>query len=214
MTLDSNYSTKTFSPCDSSRFAPACFRFKRRLLSYYFYNTSDPCSSQPSPYHRRACIWGFAFIKKDVTIFDAHDYCEVYRPNSPSDQPQANDYAACYDGFFGSHELVHIPEERRGIFCYPLAPYETAFSICNYYSKTSIRQLTFSGNETEETEDSFFYNYSLLEELFDPSVLGKSAEWLSEWDLIIPKIPNNLLVGASQPPKNNRLHHGGSHNNQ
>ena len=87
MELEKEYPEKSFAPCDSNRFAAACYRFKNRLTSHIFYDTKDPCSTQPSPYHRRACIWGFAYIKENARPRDAYSVCEPYKPENPTDQP-------------------------------------------------------------------------------------------------------------------------------
>ena len=187
MELEIEYPEKTFSPCDSNRFAAACFRFKNRLTSHIFYDTKDPCSTQPTPYHRRACIWGFAYIKENAKPREAYSVCEPYRPQNATEQPAANDYAACFDGFLGSHEIVGLSERMRNNFCDNLMPYEKAHSICEYYRQNTLLRFTFDKGEEEEAgEEVFFYNYELLEELFDPSVIGKSAAWLPEWNRIVP----------------------------
>ena len=177
MTLEPFFNIKTFAPCDSNRFAPACYRFKNRLFNQLFYDTADPCSTQPTPYHKRACIWGYSYIIH-ARPRDAYKICEPFKPVNETEEPAAGDYAACFDGFLGSHEILNLPEQVRQVFCDKLSPYERAHSICEYYMDTTLRRFTF------EDEEVYFYNYELLEELFDPSVLGKSAVWLPEWNRI------------------------------
>ena len=185
MEVGPQFPEKTFTPCDSNRFAAACFRFRVELSLNTFYDTKNHCSTQPTAYHTRACIWGFAQLNsKFPSPMAAYEVCEPYRPQSPTEQPAANHYAACFDGFLGNRyaNVTDLTSE----FCAALQPYETAYSICEYYCRISLNEFTFSQNEENEV---FFYNYELLEELFDPSLLGKSAIWLPEWDVVKPALP-------------------------
>ena len=192
MNIIPEYPEKTFAPCDSNRFAAACFRFKTKLTTHFFYKTRDYCFTQPTDYHRRACIWGFAYINPEFTKSKyAYEVCEFYRPENPKEQPAADDYAACFDGFLGSHAVNFT--EIGSDFCDDLLPYERAHEICEYYCNTTLSSFTFSSDD-----EVHFFNYELLEGLYDPSLLGRYATWLPEWNEIAHSPTNKTLGDAHQ----------------
>ena len=178
MATDNDFPIATFAPCDTNKFAPACFRFKNKMAMVLFSNVTDPCITQRTPYHRRACIWGFNYIATNRNPLSGFELCEKYRPQDPTAQPAANDYAACLDGFWGSHELIRVPDRLKPpTFCDPLKRYTTAHEICEYYKGQTLKTFSFEGDE-----EVFFYNFNLLEELFRPEYLNLGpAEILPEW---------------------------------
>lgn len=186
MGLDNPRDVFSFYPCDILRYPSACYRFKSALGNKIRdANETDLCQTQTDEYHVIGCIWGFSYGDVKTPGFDYFTECLHYLPEiGDGKSKMAHRHAACIDGFISARKVDFTPDG----FCDDLVDYPLAHNACIQKKYVDLKHFTFSEYE--------FYNIELLEGDYDPSIVPKSAEWLTKWGNQKPINQQNVAHGG------------------
>ena len=141
----------SFSPCDTSRFPAACFRFAIPVFENSI-GTKGFCDTQCDPYHKMGCIYGQRYIWKDRNI----KVCDEYWPEVPNQEPESLYHAVCLEGYFTVAKLTNSIFEG---YCNQIKENQASYAVCERIANSDKNNFTLGEDE--------FYNVELLETYYN-----------------------------------------------
>lgn len=194
--VSNSFISTSFSPCDTTRFPAACFRFLIALSKNLFTVEPDPCRTQTDEYHYIGCIWGLAFTR-NLETKSIFEICYKYLPEKgETDGVQARRHAACIDGILSAKPTDSFPDRLKEKYCKPLEGYPLSLNVCKTKMENTFQTFTFT-----EEDDNQFYNMDILERDYDPSIKPTKAEFFSEWI-------SSIWSGGNKPIQQGPTHTG------